>query len=51
LVELTRTEIDEMLRRADEARRILRRTTRELAAFGEQLLRSRDRTQDADRSR
>jgi hypothetical protein len=50
-VDLTRREIDEMLRRADEARRSLRRTTRELAAFGELLLRSRDRTDDADRSR
>jgi hypothetical protein len=47
---LTRAEIDEMLRRADEVRKKLRRATRELAAFGDQLLKARDRA-DADRSR
>jgi hypothetical protein len=41
-VDLTRAEINEMLRRADEVRRKLRRATRELANLGEQLLRSRD---------
>jgi hypothetical protein len=49
-VNLTRAEIDEMLRRSDEQRRKLRRATRELAALGETLLRTRD-PGDADRSR
>jgi hypothetical protein len=48
---LTRAEIDEMLRRADEVRVKLRRATRELASFGEQLLRSRDPASHGDRSR
>ena len=34
-------EIDERLRRAAEARRVLRRATLKLMAFGEQLLRDR----------
>jgi hypothetical protein len=50
-MELSRAEIDEMLRRADEVRRKLRRATRELASFGEQLLRSRDIPSHDDRSR
>ena len=50
-VDLTRAEIDEMLRRADEVRRKLRRATRELASLGEQLLRSRDPASRGDRSR
>jgi hypothetical protein len=52
-VDLTRPEIDAMLRRADELRRKLRRATRELAALGEALLRSRDdagAAGDGDRS-
>jgi hypothetical protein len=61
-MELTRTEIDAMLRRADEARTKLRRATRELQRFGEQAMAARksgtrgisapsDRSSDADRSR
>jgi hypothetical protein len=50
-VNLTRAEIDEMLRRADEIRLKLRRATRELSAFGEQLLQSRDPAGHGDRSR
>jgi hypothetical protein len=41
-MEITRAEIDERLRRADELRRKLRRATRELMALGEQILRQRD---------
>ena len=48
---LSRAEIDEMLRRADEVRLKLRRATRELAALGEQLLRPRDPVPNGDRSR
>ncbi|MGN6111042.1 MAG: hypothetical protein ACTHU0_38445 [Kofleriaceae bacterium] len=49
---LTRAEIDEMLRRADACRLKLRRATRELAAFGEQLLQSREEPgRGGDRSR
>jgi hypothetical protein len=40
-VQLTQAELDEMLRRAVEARRKLRRATRELQALGEVLLRGR----------
>jgi len=47
-MDLSRAEIDEMLRRADEARRKLRRATRELEAFGELLLRPRDRAPHGD---
>jgi hypothetical protein len=50
-VDLTRAEIDAMLRRADEIRMKLRRATRELAALGEQLLRSREPVSHGDRSR
>jgi len=42
LMELTRAEIDAMLRRADEARTKLRRATRELQRFGEQAMAARD---------
>lgn len=60
-MELTRAEVDEMLRRADEARTKLRRATRELQEFGEQVMTAReagtttpprdtDRSPDADRS-
>jgi hypothetical protein len=41
-MELTRTEIDAMLRRADEVRTKLRRATRELKRFGEQALAARE---------
>lgn len=37
-------EINERLRRAAEARRVLRRATLKLMAFGEQLLRNRSLT-------
>ena len=50
-MKLTRAEIDEMLRRADEARLKLRRATRELESFGEQLLRSREPANRGDQSR
>lgn len=40
-MELTRTEIDGMLRRADEVRTKLRRVTRELQRFGEQAMDAR----------
>jgi len=59
-MELTRTEVDAMLRRADEARTKLRRATRELQRFGEQAMAAREssretgspeRPSDVDRSR
>lgn len=65
-MELTRAEVDTMLRHADEVRTKLRRATRELRRFGEQAMvareagmtaRSRDtqdsseRSSDGDRSR
>jgi hypothetical protein len=50
-MDLTRAEIDEMLRRADEVRLKLRRATRELAAFGEMLLRTREPASHDHRSR
>lgn len=50
-MDLTRAELDKMLRRADEVRLKLRRATRELAALGEQLLRSRDPESHDHRSR
>jgi len=55
-MELTRAEVDEMLRRADELRTKLRRATRELQQFGEQVMAAREtrRTEhqsDGDRSR
>ncbi len=40
-MELTRTEIDTMLRRADEVRTKLRRATRELQRFGEEIMTTR----------
>jgi hypothetical protein len=46
-MELTRTEIDAMLRRADEARTKLRRATRELQRFGEQAMATRDANRTA----
>jgi hypothetical protein len=65
-MELTRAEVDKMLRRADEVRRKLRRATRELQRFGEDVMAEREpdrtegsrdatsltnRTLDVDRSR
>jgi hypothetical protein len=56
-MELTRAEVDEMLRRADEARTKLRRATRELQRFGEQVMAAREvsippeHPPDDDRSR
>jgi hypothetical protein len=65
-MELTRTEVDRMLRHADEVRTKLRRATRELQRFGEQAmfaravgrtagspdaLASAERQSDVDRSR
>ena len=41
-MDLTRAEIDAMLRRADEARTKLRRATRELKQFGEEALAARE---------
>jgi len=41
-MELTRTEVDRMLRRADEVRTKLRRATRELKRFGEQVMAARE---------
>jgi hypothetical protein len=50
-MQLTREEIDEMLRRADEMRLKLRRATRELESLGEQLLRTREPASRGDRPR
>ncbi|HEY0144334.1 MAG TPA: hypothetical protein VGF48_25850 [Thermoanaerobaculia bacterium] len=59
-MELTRTEIDAMLRHAGEVRTKLRRATRELKQFGEQVMATREtrdasvpaqRPSDGDRSR
>jgi hypothetical protein len=59
-MELTRTEVDTMLRRADEGRTKLRRATRELQRFGERVMAAREaertagsteRPLDVDRSR
>jgi hypothetical protein len=41
-MELTRTEVDRMLRHADEVRTKLRRATRELKRFGEQAMAARE---------
>ena len=41
-MELTRTEVDKMLRYADEVRTKLRRATRELKEFGEQAMVARE---------
>jgi hypothetical protein len=66
VVELTRAEVDRMLRRADEVRTKLRRATRELQQFGERAMAARavgrafgsgdasssaERPSDVDRSR
>lgn len=62
LMELTRNEVDAMLRRADEVRTKLRRATRELQRFGEEAMvaretsrtavsRSTEHPSDADRPR
>jgi hypothetical protein len=61
-MELTRTEVDAMLRHADEVRTKLRRATRELQRFGEAVMAAREvrprdasdlaeRPSDGDRSR
>jgi len=49
-MELTRAEVDAMLRRADEARTKLRRATRELQRFGEEVLAAREGARDASDS-
>jgi hypothetical protein len=41
-MEMSRAELDEMLRWADELRRKLRRATRELAALGDEIFETRD---------
>ncbi len=41
-MELTRAEVDEMLRHADEVRTKLRRATRELERFGEEVMAARE---------
>jgi hypothetical protein len=41
-MELTRAEVDSMLRRADEVRTKLRRATRELQRVGEEMMAARD---------
>ena len=48
-MELTRTEVDAMLRRADEVRTKLRRATRELQRFGEEVMTARDVDRTAER--
>jgi hypothetical protein len=56
-MEMTRAEVDAMLHRADEARTKLRRATRELQRFGEEVMTARDaerttgRPSDGDRPR
>jgi hypothetical protein len=47
---MTREELDERLKRAAEARRILRRASIKLMALGEQLMREREAARHADRS-
>jgi hypothetical protein len=47
-MELTRSEVDAMLRHADEARTKLRRATRELQRFGEQAMTARDASRPED---
>lgn len=49
-MELTRAEVDAMLRRADEARTKLRRATRELQRFGEDVMAARESSRDASDS-
>jgi hypothetical protein len=46
-MELTRTEIDTMLRHADEVRTKLRRATRELQRFGEEMMAAREASRAA----
>ena len=46
-MELTRTEVDRMLSRADEVRTKLRRATRELKRFGEQAMAARETARTA----
>lgn len=41
-MELTRAEVDTMLRHADEVRTKLRRATRELQRFGEEIMAARE---------
>jgi hypothetical protein len=41
-MELTRAEVDSLLRHADEVRTKLRRATRELQRFGEQVMAARE---------
>jgi hypothetical protein len=45
-VQISRAELDEMLRRADEARLKLRRATLELSALGSQLMNARAERDD-----
>ena len=45
-VQISRVELDELLRRADEARLKLRRATLELATLGSQLMDARARRDD-----
>lgn len=47
-MELTRAEVDEMLRHADEVRTKLRRATRELQQFGEQVMAAREADRRSD---
>lgn len=47
-MELTRDEVDTMLRRADALRTKLRRATRELQRFGEQVLAAREVSRTTD---
>ncbi|HYI07450.1 MAG TPA: hypothetical protein VEK57_00140 [Thermoanaerobaculia bacterium] len=46
-MELTRAEVDRMLRHADEVRTKLRRATRELTRFGEQAMAAREASRTA----
>jgi hypothetical protein len=50
-MELTRAEMDAMLRRADEVRTKLRRATRELKRFGEQGMAAREGRTSRERDR
>lgn len=53
-MQMSREEVDEMLRWADEVRRKLRRATRELAQLGDDIFRAREGLEpkpDDDRSR
>jgi hypothetical protein len=46
-MELTRAEVDTMLRHADEVRTKLRRATRELKRFGEEAMAAREASRTA----